>query len=54
MSLRPGAVDFGEKWRGLQATIDAVVQLHTVTHTTWNDHYSYVPLPPPWMGLLYV
>ena len=41
MSLRPGAVNFAEKWSGLRATIDAVVQLNTVKHTTWNDHYRY-------------
>jgi len=41
MSLRPGAVNFAEKWSGLRETIQAVVQLQTVRMATWNDHYSY-------------
>lgn len=40
MSLRPGAVNFEEKWRDLQETISAVVQLNTVKHATWNDQCS--------------
>ena len=50
MSLRPGAVNFEEKWRGLESTISAVVTLSPVSHATWNDQYSYptsqlMPLP---------
>ena len=48
MSLRPGAVNFEEKWRGLESTISAVVSLSPVSHTTWNDQYSYPwPATPP-------
>lgn len=43
MSLRPGAVNFEEKWRGLKETLGAVVQLQRVRMITWNDHYSYPP-----------
>ena len=42
MSLRPGAVNFEEKWRDLQETISAVIQLNTVKHASWNDQCSYV------------
>ena len=47
MSLRPGAVNFDQKWKDLKDTIEAVVQLHSVRMVTWNDHYSY-----PQEGLL--
>ena len=47
MSLRPGAVNFEEKWRELRDTIKAVMQLHSVRMIVWNDHYSYPPPPPP-------
>jgi len=40
MSLRPGAVNFDEKWSSLRETIRAVMQLQTVRMATWNDHYS--------------
>lgn len=46
MSLRPGAVNFQEKWSGLQETISAVVKLNSVKTATWNDHYSYPELCP--------
>ncbi len=45
MSLRPGVVNFEERWRELQETIRSVVQLHRVRMATWNDHYSYLLLP---------
>ena len=41
MSLRPGAVNFDEKWRDLRETIDAVVHLKPVKRITWNDNISY-------------
>ena len=41
MSLRPGAVDFHEKWRDLKQTIDAVVHLRAVKRVRWNDNISY-------------
>ena len=41
MSLRPGAVDFDEKWRDLKQTIDAVVHLRAVKRVRWNDNISY-------------
>ena len=41
MSLRPGAVNFDEKWSGIKETIHEVVQLRRVKMGTWNDHYSY-------------
>lgn len=59
MSLRPGAVNFEDKWCDLQSTISAVVQLHPVPNTTWNDHYSYpmispaTPPPPPPLKCLF-
>ena len=40
LSLRPGAVNFEEKWSGLKETILAVVQLQRVDMATWNDNYS--------------
>lgn len=40
MSLRPGAVNFDEKWRDLRETIDAVVHLKPVKRITWNDNIS--------------
>jgi len=40
MSLRPGAVNFHEKWEELSQTILAVVKLSPVNTVTWNDHYS--------------
>ncbi len=41
MSLRPGAVNFEEKWHDLRTTIDAVVKLKRVKRITWNDNISY-------------
>ena len=44
MSLRPGAVNFDEKWRDLKQTIDAVVHLRAVKRVRWNDNISYPPI----------
>ena len=41
MSLRPGAVDFDDKWRDLRQTIDSVVHLRSVKRVRWNDNISY-------------
>ncbi|XP_019857070.1 PREDICTED: cullin-2-like isoform X2 [Amphimedon queenslandica] len=40
MSLRPGVVDFDEKWKDLSATISAVVELRPVKRLTWNNNIS--------------
>ena len=41
MSLRPGLVNFDEKWADLSETISAVVQLRPVKRLTWNNNISY-------------
>ena len=41
MSLRPGAVNFDNKWQDLRGTIEAVVKLKPVKRITWNDNISY-------------
>lgn len=58
MSLRPGAINFKEKWKCLEETVQSILSLDTIPRDVWHASFNHIyflcgSFPEPYYEKLY-